>query len=113
MELPPRVNALIDAVSIIFTRSQQCLSNAWWATVKRSEYMKIVRERKAECATFADVTLREDEAETRLPDDGVPEHIQTCVQHVEGSDKAPVRLQGPASRAPELGTIEEAGEDSE
>ena len=32
---------------------------------------------------------------------------------MEGSDRAPVRLQGPASRAPELGTIEEVGEDSE
>ena len=50
---------------------------------------------------------------TRLPEDGVPEHLQGCTQHVEGSDKAPVRMQGPASRAPELSTIDEAGEDSE
>ena len=60
-----------------------------------------------------DLCQREDEAATRIPQDGVPEHLQCCTQHVEGSDKAPVRLLGPASRAPELLTIEEAGEDSE
>ena len=75
--------------------------------------MRIVRERKAECPTFANVVLREDEAATRFPEDGVPEHLQCCTQHVEGSDKAPLRLLGPVSRAPEISTIEEAGEDSE
>ena len=113
MELPPPVNALVDSISIIFTRSLQNLQNAWWATVKRAEYMRIVRERKAECATFANVVLREDEAATRLPVDGVPEHLECCAQHIEGSDKAPVRLVGPASRAPEMSTRDEAGEDSE
>ena len=113
MELPPPVNGLVDSMSIIFTRSLQTLRNAWWATVKRAEYMQIVRERKAQCPTFANVVLREDEAATRLPEDGVPEHLQCCTQHVEGSDKAPVRLLGPASRAPELSTIEQAGENSE
>ena len=113
MELPPPSNALIDFVSVIFTRSTQCLSKAWWATVNRSEYMRIVRERKAECATYAHVVLREDEATTRLPEDGVPEQLQHCTQHVEGVHRAPVQMKGPASRAPELSTIEEAGEDSE
>ena len=113
MEQPPPVNTMVDYLSIIFTRTLQTLQNAWWATVKRAEYMRIVRERQAECPTFANVVLREDEAATRLPEDGVPEHLQCCTQHVEGSDKAPVRLLGPASRAPELSTVEEAGEDSE
>ena len=75
--------------------------------------MRNVRGRKAGCPTFANVVLREDEAATRLPQDGVPEHLQCCTQHVEGSDKAPVRLLGPASRAPELSRTDEAGEDSE
>ena len=66
MEQPPPVSALVDYMSIIFTRSLQTLQNAWWATVKRAEYMRIVRERKAECPTFANVVLREDEAATRL-----------------------------------------------
>ena len=113
MELPPPVSALVNYMSTIFTRSLQTLQNAWWATVKRAEYMRIVRERKAECPTFANVALLEDEAATRIPQDGVPEHLQCCTQHVEGLDKAPVRLLGPTSRAPELSTIEEAGEDSE
>ena len=99
MELPPPVNSLADSFSIIFTRSLQCLRNAWWATVKRAEYMRIVRERKAECATFADVVMREDEAATRLPEYGGPEHILACMQEIQGADKAPARLVGPASRA--------------
>ena len=113
MEQPPPVNALVDHISIIFTRSVENLKRAWWATVRREEYMQIVRERKAECATFADVVLREDEAATRLPADGVPDHLLCCAQEVEGSENAPVRMQGPASRAPEHSMREEAGEDSE
>ena len=62
MELPPPVNALVDSVSVIFTRNMECLTKAWWATVKREEYLRIVRERKAECATFANVVLQESEA---------------------------------------------------
>eukprot|EP00959_Pyramimonas_sp_CCMP1952_P039831 832793-Pyramimonas_sp.AAC.1 len=75
--------------------------------------MQIVRERKQQCATFADVSVREDLAPTRLPEDGVPERIQACLQAVDGADKAPVRLLGPASRAPEVGRDDEAGEGSD
>ena len=45
------------------------------ATAKRADYMRIVRERKQQCPAFANVVIREDEAATRLPADGVPEHI--------------------------------------
>ena len=113
MELPPAPDAPVDSLNIAFARSTQDLSQAYWATVKRTEYMRIVRERKQQCATFAHVSVREDLAATRLPEDGVPEHIQCCMQSVEGVDRAPVRLLGPASRAPEVGREEEAGEDSE
>ena len=77
------------------------------------EEMQIVRERKQQCATFSQVSVRDELAATRLPEDGVPEHIQSCLQAVDGADKAPVRLLGPASRAPEVGKEEEAGEESE
>ena len=113
MELPPPTDALVDTMNIAFARNTHDLSRAYWATVKRSEYMQIVQERKQQCATFAEVSVREDLAATRLPEDGVPEHVQVCMQAVEGVDKAPVRLFGPASRAPELGREEEAGEESE
>ncbi|MDA8609368.1 hypothetical protein N9L19_00475 [bacterium] len=113
MEQPPPDNALVDCFSIIFTRNLQCLRNAWWATVKRAEYMRIARERRAECATLADVVMREDEAATRLPEDGVPQNLLACMQEVEGADKVPVRLVGPTSRAPDVGKGEEAGDESE
>jgi hypothetical protein len=113
MELPPAANALVDSFNIILTRNLQDLSHATWATIKRDEYMNIVRDRKAQCATFAHVVLREDEATTRLPADGIPDHIQCCTQLVEGSSKAPLQLVGPASRAPEIGKGEEAGDNSE
>ena len=57
--------------------------------------------------------LREDEAQTRLPEDGVPPHLQCCAQAVEGSEQAPARLVGPASGAPEVSQNDEAGDCSE
>ena len=76
MELPPAPDALVDSLNLAFARSTKDLSKAEWATIKRSEYLRIVRERKKQCATFAHVTVREDLASTRLPEGGVPEHIQ-------------------------------------
>ncbi len=64
--------------------------------------MKIVRERKAHCPAFGNVTLRQDLAVTRLSEDGIPDHVDCCAQHVEGTDKVPVSLDGPVSMAPEV-----------
>ena len=75
--------------------------------------MRIVRERKQQCPVYANVVLREDLADTRLPAHGVPEQIACCAQEVDGSEKAPVLLQGPATRAPEVGNNEQAGDESE
>ena len=113
MELPPAEGALVDSLNVVFSGAAHNLSKAHWATVKRAEYMQIVRERKQQCATFAEVSIREDVAPTRLPEDGVPDHIQACLQPVDGADKAPVRLLGPASRAPEVGRDDEAGDESD
>ena len=113
MELPPAPDALVDSLNIVFSGAHHNLGKAYWATVSRAEYMQIVRERKQQCATFSQVSVRDELAATRLPEHGVPEHIQSCLQAVDGADKAPVRLLGPASRAPEVGKEEEAGEDSE
>ena len=113
MELPPAHDALVESLNVVFSGKAHDLSKAYWATVKRAEYMQIVRERKRQCATFSEVSVREDLAATRLPEDGVPEHIRACMQPVDGADKAPVRLVGPASRAPEVGRDDEAGEGSE
>ena len=76
-------------------------------------YMTIARQREAQRATFAHVVLKEEEAKSRLPSDGVPEHISSCIQFVEGSDEAPVQLIGTASRAGEVSRAEEAGDESE
>ena len=110
MELPPPTDVLLDSFSIILTRSIDDLRYAQWAIVKREEYMTIARQRKNECATFEHVTLRDDLAETRLPEDDIPEHISCCTQYVDGADKAPVRMSGPADRAPEVGKNDEAGQ---
>jgi hypothetical protein len=113
MELPPPLDALVDSLNVIFTRSLHDLSKAEWAIVKREEYMRIVRERKAQCPVFSEVILREDEAGSRLPEDGVPLHIAACALEVHGSENAVVHLQGPASRAPDVGKQEEAGDESD
>ena len=113
MELPPPTDALVDSFNVIITRKLDDLRYATWATVNREDYMTMARQRKAECPIFAHVTLRDDLATTRLPEDGIPEHIRNCVQHVHGADKAPIRMSGPASRAPELSKDDEAGEESD
>ena len=113
MELPPPTDALQDSFNIILTRSLDDLRYAEWATVEREPYMELARQRKAECPSFLHTVLREDVAATRLPERGVPEHLLNCTQLVDGADKAPVHLSGPAGRAPEHGHKDEAGEGSE
>ncbi len=79
MTLPPADGALSEShFNAIFARSVQDLSKAHWATVKREEYLRIVRERKKECATFAEVIIDEEAAQARLPADGVPRAIEAC-----------------------------------
>ena len=113
MELPPPTDALIDSFNIIVTRTVQDLRYATWAVVKREEYLTIARRRQKECPVFAHAIVQEEEAKTRLPQDGVPEHLRKCVQYVQGASKAPVRMSGPAARAPDVGNNEEAGEESD
>jgi hypothetical protein len=98
MMLPPPDDALVDSCfNAVFTRDVQDLSRAHWATVRREEYLRIVRERKRECATFAEVTISEELAKERLPEDGVPPAIAACALSVDGADAAPIHLTGPAS----------------
>ena len=113
MELPPPTDALQNSFNIILTRTLDDLRYAEWATVEREPYMELARQRKAECPSFLHTVLKEDEASTRLPESGVPEHLLNCRQLVDGADKAPVHLSGPAARVPEHGHKDEAGEGSE
>jgi hypothetical protein len=100
-------------VNVLFLGEAHNLSKAHWATVKPTDYMQIVRERKHQRATFSEVSVREDLVPSRLPENGVPKHVRACLQPVDGTDEAPVRLLGPASRAPEVGRDDGAGEESE
>ena len=77
--------------------------------------MQIVPERQQQCPAFRHVKVCPELAATRLPDNGVPEHITACATQVSGAERAPMRLDGPASKAPELGKAdagETASEDS-
>ena len=113
MELPPPQDALLDTLNVVFTRTTTDLSKAEWAVVDRASYMDLVRQRAKECPVFAHVRIREDIADTRLPERGVPEHILACAVEVEGAQHAPARLDGPAARAPERGRHDEAGDESD
>ncbi len=106
-------DALVDSLNVIFTRSLHDLSKAEWAIVNREEYMRIVRERKAQCPVFSEVEICEQEAGSRLLVHGVPEHVHACALEVDGAEHAFVRLQGPASRAPEVGHQADAAGESE
>ena len=68
---------------------------------------------RKECAAYAEAKGDEMAAATRLPEDGVPAHLEHCVQEIDGLEDAPVQLTGPASGAPERGRLEVAGEESE
>ena len=100
MELPPPTDALVDSFNVVLTRNLEDLSKAEWARVNRKEYMQIVTERQLQCPAFKDIKVRRDLAETLLPLDGIPEHITACATKVHGSEHAPMRLDGPASKAP-------------
>ena len=112
MELPPPTDALVDSFNVVFTRSLDDLSKAEWARVSREEYMQIVTERQLQCPAFNNIKVRRDLATTRLPVDGVPEHITVCATEVAGSEHAPMRLDGPASKAPESGKVDDSGHTS-
>ena len=75
--------------------------------------MRLVSRRRKECTAYAEANVDEAVAATRLPEDGVPPHLEHCVQKIDGLEDAPVQLTGPASAAPERGGREEAGEESE
>ena len=84
MELPPPPDALVDSFNVVFTRSLDDLSKAEWARVNRQEYMQIVTERQIQCPAFSKAIVRHDLATTRLPLDGIPEHIIACATQVSG-----------------------------
>ena len=114
MELPPPDDALVDSMHIVFTRSASNLDNAHWATVKREDYLRIVRERKQQCHSFRHVVINEGAAHERLPENGVPAAVLNCVHDVDGADKAPIHLDGPAFKTPEVGKDEgDAGDESD
>ena len=102
MELPPPDDALVDSLNIVFTRNVDNLDNAHWATVKREEYLKIVRERKQQCPAFTDDVINEEAAPQRLPENGVPAAVLHCVQQVDGADKAPVIWMDPRLKRQKL-----------
>ena len=113
MELPPPPDALVNTLNVVHTRSTTDLTKAEWVVVDRAQYMELVRARKRECPIFSHVRMREELAQTRLPERGVPEYVLACAVEVEGADSAPSRMDGPAARAPEQGRREEAGDESE
>jgi hypothetical protein len=112
MELPPPPDALVDSFNVVFTRSLDDLSKAEWARVNREEYMQIVTERQLQCPAFKHVKVRHDLATARLPINGIPEHITACATQVSGSEHAPMRLDGPASKAPDSGKVDDNGQTS-
>ena len=113
LELPPETDALVDCVNIAFAGCAGNLAKARWARVKRAEYMRLVSMRRKECTAYREAKVDEVAAATRLPEDGVPAHVEHCVQEIDGLEDAPVQLTGPASGAPERGRLEEAGEESD
>ena len=112
MEMPPPPDALVDSFNVVFTRSLDDLSKAEWARVNRQEYMRIVTERQLQCPAFSNIKVREDLATTRLPLEGIPEHITLCATQISGSERAPMRLDGPASKAPDSGKVDDSGQTS-
>ena len=112
MELPPPADSLVDSFNVVFTRSLDELSKAEWARVNREEYMQIVTERQQQCPAFNHVSLRHDLALTRLPVDGVPQHVSACATQISGSEHAPMRLEGPASKVPDSGQLDDGGHTS-
>ena len=90
LELPPREDALVDTISIAFTRSGARLSQARWAQVNRAAYVKLVRRRQQECSAYQHAKICGAEASTRLPEDGLRDTLANCLRELEGLEEAPV-----------------------
>jgi len=114
MSLPPGPDGLVDSLTVAFTGSVHNIDSASWARVRKSEYLALVRRRKAECPVFAKVVIDEAEA-ALLPADGVPEAISTCAVPIEGVERVQGRLKGPASArsAAEAPPVADGAEDEE
>ena len=113
LTMPPDEGDFLNSLNVLFTKNTQRLEDAEWAQLNRAEYLQIVKRRKQECASFKDVVVDDAKAERELPESGVPPCLPVTCQEVEGMDKAPVQLDGPASRAPEHSINDDAGEASE
>ena len=72
-----------------------------------------MRQRKEQCAAYRHAHINVARAEAEIPASGVPSALQATLQEIEGSEKAPTQLSGPASRAPEHGPEADVGEASE
>ena len=100
MVMPPHPEFLMDVVTIAFAKDATHLENAYWAQVRREDYLKCINLRKQVNPVFqANVKVDESLAQTRLPVNGVPTALRNCLVKIDGVDKVCTQQVGPATRA--------------
>ena len=95
--LPPTATQLQEGFGVLFSRSIEQVGKAQMLVVNRQEYVDLVRTRKRVCQIYAEIPFDEERAQ-RFPENGVPEEILACAQHLPEAEKVCIASIGPASR---------------
>ena len=96
--LPPKTEELQESFVVLFSRTLDDVKNAQVLTVRREDYLALIRLRRQVCPVYAEVPLNEDQVR-RFPEQGVPEELLACAQHLPETENLRVTQVGPATRA--------------
>ena len=70
-------------------------------TVRRDDYLALIRSREQVCRVYADIPFREEQVQ-QFAKHGVPQEILACAQHLAEAENVCITQVGPASRAVDL-----------
>jgi hypothetical protein len=95
--LPPRTEEIQESFVVLFSRSIDDVKKARALIVHRDDYLALIRLRKKVCQVYSDVQLNEEQVR-RFPEQGVPQELLECAQHLPEAENVNVAHVGPASR---------------
>ena len=67
----------------------------------RDDYLALIRLRTKVCQVYSEVQINEDQVR-RFPEQGVPQELLACAQHLPEAENVTIAHVGPASRAGDM-----------
>ena len=95
--LPPTAAQLQESFVVLFARGIEQVGKAQMLVVNRQEYVDLVQTRKRVCHSYAEIPLDEERVR-RFPENGVPQELLACAQHLPETEEVCIASVGPASR---------------